>query len=306
MSIQRQTIQRILSDPHRCQDVVAHRLIFCEVALASPPDERILECECCRRFLAYCCACTERRRTEDECSPYFSEDPDFYKPCHHYKIAFVDGACLGNGQEGATAGIGIAIGAKFLTMQWALPIDDLVDPVPTRTSQRAELLAAINGIRKLGEYEGSPVTKSREGRANHTSGSREKDVWVITSDSEYVVSGMTEWVPAWKNNGWRNSSKKRPKNLDLFQTLHTTVEQYEREYKVQIAFWRIGREYNTIADSLAGIAARGQTLEENLQAYVDPACFSRDESDTSLVRLLPCMLHLSDVSFLTVDDATTK
>ena len=52
MSIQRQTIQRILSDPHRCQDVVAHRLIFCEVALASPPDERILECECCRRFLA--------------------------------------------------------------------------------------------------------------------------------------------------------------------------------------------------------------------------------------------------------------
>lgn len=198
MSIQRQTIQRILSDPHRCQDVVAHRLIFCEVALASPPDERILECECCRRFLAYCCACTERRRTEDECSPYFSEDPDFYKPCHHYKIAFVDGACLGNGQEGATAGIGIAIGAKFLTMQWALPIDDLVDPVPTRTSQRAELLAAINGIRKLGEYEGSPVTKSREGRANHASGSREKDVWVITSDSEYVVSGRTEWVPAWK------------------------------------------------------------------------------------------------------------
>lgn len=69
----------------------------------------------------------------------------------------------------------------------------------------------------------------------------------------------------------------RPKNLDLFQTLDATVEQYEREYDVQIAFWRIGREYNAIANGLAGIAARGQTLEQNLQAYVDPACFSPNE-----------------------------
>jgi ribonuclease HI len=156
----------------------------------------------------------------------------------------------------------------------------------------AELLAAINGIRKLGEYEGPPVSKSHEGRAKYTSKLQQKDAWVIVSDSEYVVSGMTELVPAWKmshfprsrpvspsdsseqNNGWRNSSKRRPKNLDLFQTLDTTVDQYEREYDVQIAFWRMGREYNTIADGLAGIAARGQTLEENLQAYVVTASFS--------------------------------
>lgn len=102
---------------------------------------------------------------------------------------------------------------------------------------------------------------------------------------------MTEWLPAWKvsnlyrsrppsssnsdkNNAWRNSSKRKPKNLDLFQILDATVEQYEREYDVQIAFWRIGREYNVVADKLAGIAARGQTLEENLQAYVDSARFS--------------------------------
>lgn len=76
-----------------------------------PIDERILECDCCRRFLAYCCSCTERRHAEDARSPYFSTDPDFYKPCHHYKIAFVDGAWLGNGKDSATAGISVAIGA---------------------------------------------------------------------------------------------------------------------------------------------------------------------------------------------------
>ena len=192
MSIQRQTIQRVLNDPGRCQDVVAHRLISCEDALTLPIDER------CRRFLACCCSCTERRRTEDARNPYFSTNPDFYKPCHHYKMAFVDGACLGNGQDDATAGIGIAINAKCLAMQWAIPIDDLIDPAPIRTSQRAELLAAINGIRKLGEHEGPPVSKSCEGRATNTSRFPQKDAWIIASDSECVVSGMTEWVPAWK------------------------------------------------------------------------------------------------------------
>ena len=210
-------------------------------------------------------------------------------------------------------------------VRWAITIDDLIDPTPIRTSQRAELLAAINGIRKLGKYEGLPVSKSREGRAKYASRLQQKDAWVIVSDSEYVVSGMTEWVPAWKVshfprsrpvsssdssekiNGWRNSSKRKPKNLDLFQILDATVDQYEREYDVQIAFWRMGREYNTLADGLAGIAARGQTLEESLQAYVDTASFSPTNHDISLaVRLLPSTLRLSDVSFSTVFVAIIK
>ncbi|KAG8218092.1 ribonuclease H-like domain-containing protein [Butyriboletus roseoflavus] len=178
-------------------------------------------------------------------------------------MAFVDGAYLGNGQDGATAGIGVAIGAKSLTMQSAIPIDDLIDPSPVRTSQRAELLAAINGIRKLGEYEAAAANKCTPSFQQNLT-----DAWVIASDSEYVVSGMTEWLPVWKNNGWRTSSKRKPKNLDLFRILDATVEQYERVYDVQIAFWRISREYNTIADALAGIAARGQTLEENLQVAI--------------------------------------
>ncbi|KAF8552614.1 hypothetical protein OG21DRAFT_1511261 [Imleria badia] len=63
--------------------------------------------------LAHCCACTgntARRPTEDVRNPYFSTDPDPYKPCHQYRLAFVDGARL----DGNGTGIGIII-ASYLT-----------------------------------------------------------------------------------------------------------------------------------------------------------------------------------------------
>ena len=183
-----------------CQDVVAHRLVFCEVAQSLPTEDLLLDCSCCHRFLAYCCHCTQKRlrkaaaarRRYRRSSPANDDD----NPCHYYKIAFVDGACLGNGHDGATAGIGIAIGTDRMTMHWAIPIDDDVDPSSIRTSQRAELLAAIHGIRKLAESEDHPRDKPDKAREVHKES--EKFNWVITSDSEYVVLGMTEWAPVWK------------------------------------------------------------------------------------------------------------
>lgn len=184
-------LRRVLNDPDRCQDVVAHRLIFCETAQSMPTEDLTLDCWCCDRFFAHCCACTERRRMAE--SRYFptpeDDDKPPPKPCHYYKVAFVDGACLANGQDGATAGIGIAIGIHP-EIHWAIPVDDEVDPSSARTSQRAELLAAIYGIRKLAEFEDQP-NKPGKSRESHWD-SDDKITWVITSDSEYVVSGMTE------------------------------------------------------------------------------------------------------------------
>ncbi|KAH0839379.1 ribonuclease H-like domain-containing protein [Lanmaoa asiatica] len=260
-------LRRALNDPERCQDVIAHRLIFCEVVQSLPTEDLLLDCWCCNRFLAYCCACTERQRQAEaarrQCRSLLGDDDDDEpppRPCHYYKIAFVDGACLENGRDGATAGIGIAIGRNPMTMHWAIPIGDDIDPSFIRTSQRAELLAAIHGIRKLAEFEDRSKDKLGKAKEVHRD-SDGKITWVITSDSEYVVLGMTEWVPAWKSNGWRNSSRKRPKNLDLFQTLDATVMRYEQEYGVRIAFWRISRIYNELADELAEFAAKGHTVE---------------------------------------------
>lgn len=46
------------------------------------------------------------------------------------------------------------------------------------------------------------------------------------------------------------------------------MDNYEREYGVRIAFWRISRVYNEIADELAGIAARGHMIEPVEFEYV--------------------------------------
>jgi ribonuclease HI len=38
--------------------------------------------------------------------------------------------------------------------------------------------------------------------------------WVST-DSQYVQKGINEWMPKWKQNGWRNSKKAGVANKSL-------------------------------------------------------------------------------------------
>jgi ribonuclease HI len=42
---------------------------------------------------------------------------------------------------------------------------------------------------------------------------------VVFTDSQYVQLGMTQWIFAWKRNGWRTSDKGPVKNQDLWQRL---------------------------------------------------------------------------------------
>lgn len=93
------------------------------------------------------------------------------------------------------SGIGIAFGLEGeKSYQFSIPVDDNIDPGAKRTSQRAELLAALEGLKKIGDYdEGFFAHNSRTRRE----GSDEPEI-VVTTDSEYVVKGMTEWLPTWK------------------------------------------------------------------------------------------------------------
>ena len=42
-------------------------------------------------------------------------------------------------------------------------------------------------------------------------------------DSQYVLKGITEWLPGWKARGWRTSARQAVKNVDLWQTLDHLV-----------------------------------------------------------------------------------
>lgn len=42
-------------------------------------------------------------------------------------------------------------------------------------------------------------------------------------DSQYVLKGLTEWLPGWKAKGWKTASKQPVKNADLWQKLDHLV-----------------------------------------------------------------------------------
>ena len=49
----------------------------------------------------------------------------------------------------------------------------------------------------------------------------------ITTDSNYVVKGMNEWIKGWMKNNWKNSQKKDVLNRDLWERLLKASEPHD-------------------------------------------------------------------------------
>jgi ribonuclease HI len=95
------------------------------------------------------------------------------------------------------------------------------------TNNRMELMAAISALEALAK----PV-----------------EITIVT-DSAYVKNGVTEWIHAWKRNGWRTAGKDPVKNAELWQRLDAA----QARHKV---IWRwikghAGHAENERADALA-------------------------------------------------------
>ncbi|WP_210245147.1 ribonuclease H [Methylobacterium sp. WL9] len=74
------------------------------------------------------------------------------------------------------------------------------------TANRMELTAAIEALKAL-----SPGA-----------------VVIVLTNSEYVMKGMTEWLPGWRAKGWRGSNKKPVVNADLWGALDAAAAAHER------------------------------------------------------------------------------
>lgn len=167
------------------QRVSDRKYILCDHLKSTyETKELITSCPDCSFFFARCCSTNKHRQA---------------RICHHFRLVFTDGACKDNGRAGATAGMGIAFGLKP-EQQFSIPVDDTVDPGAKRTSQRAELLAALVGLRLL-QYVGKVRTPHERvyNRHNNNGSVDTREKWVVTTDSEYVVKGMTDWLP----NKWK-------------------------------------------------------------------------------------------------------
>ena len=135
---------------------------------------------------------------------------------------FTDGACKGNPGPGGW-GVLLRLGEHEKR---------LYGGELETTNNRMELLAAIRGLEAL---------------------KRPASV-VLTTDSQYVMKGVREWMPNWKKRGWKTASKQPVKNADLWQQLDELVSQHQVEWR-----WvrgHTGHRENEIADELANLGVQ--------------------------------------------------
>ncbi len=130
---------------------------------------------------------------------------------------FTDGACRGNPGPGGWGAL-----LRYGELEKSLHGGE-----PLTTNNRMELLAAIEALAAL----------------------REPCQVIITTDSQYVRKGITEWLAGWKRNGWRTASKAPVKNADLWQRLDQLNQYHQVDWR-----WvkgHSGHRENEIADRLA-------------------------------------------------------
>ena len=112
---------------------------------------------------------------------------------------FTDGACRGNPGPGGWAAL-LRYGDREKLLQGA---------VASSTNNRMELQAAIEGLAAVNGA-------SRRVR--------------LTTDSQYVRMGVTQWIRRWKANGWRTSGKTPVKNRALWERLDALAAQHHVEW----------------------------------------------------------------------------
>jgi len=133
---------------------------------------------------------------------------------------FTDGACRGNPGPGGW-GVLLRYGHREKTLCGA---------ERHTTNNRMELTAAIEALAAL----------------------REPCVVNLTTDSQYVRQGITQWLPGWKAKGWKTSARTPVKNQDLWQRLDEISAEHEIHWH-----WvkgHSGHRENELADQLANQA----------------------------------------------------
>lgn len=133
---------------------------------------------------------------------------------------FTDGACRGNPGPGAWAAL-----LRYQTQE-----KELSGTETHTTNNRMELKAAIEALIAL----------------------KKPCQIVLSTDSQYVKRGITEWVPQWQKRAWKTANRSPVKNSDLWQQLVQEVARHQVQWR-----WvkgHSGHAENERVDKLANIA----------------------------------------------------
>jgi ribonuclease HI len=116
----------------------------------------------------------------------------------HVEIA-TDGACKGNPGPGGWGAL-IRSGARELEISGGEPLT---------TNNRMEMMAAIRALEALKK----PCRVT------------------LSTDSKYVMDGITKWIHGWQRNGWRTADRKPVKNADLWQELVAATARHKIDWQ---------------------------------------------------------------------------
>ena len=134
-----------------------------------------------------------------------------------YIEIFTDGACKGNP----------GLGGWGAVLIYKDHLKELNGFMPESTNNIMELTAVIKALGSL----------------------KEQCHVILTTDSNYVKDGITNWIHTWKLNGWKTASKKSVKNKDLWISLDELTQKHIIDWK-----WvkgHSGHPGNERADQLA-------------------------------------------------------
>ncbi len=130
---------------------------------------------------------------------------------------YTDGACQGNPGPGGW-GVVLERGARQTTLHGG---------ESHTTNNRMEMMAAIRALESLDK----------------------RCEVVLTTDSQYVKNGITQWIAGWKKRGWKTAQKTPVKNQDLWQRLDAAVARHQVRW--QWVRGHSGHPQNEQADRLA-------------------------------------------------------
>lgn len=142
---------------------------------------------------------------------------------------FIDGSCIGNPGPG---GYGIILRHYQYKKEFSASYR-------LTTNNRMELMAAIVALETL----------------------KNSSIVDISTDSQYLRKGITQWILNWKKFGWRTYDKKIIKNIDLWKKLDIAASSH-------ILIWNwvkghAGNLENERCDALARSAAKNPILEDS-------------------------------------------
>lgn len=132
-----------------------------------------------------------------------------------------DGACKGNPGPGGWGAVIRAGGHE----------KELSGGDPMTTNNRMELTAVIEALNAL----------------------KRPCAVMLSTDSRYVMDGLTKWIHGWRKNGWKTAAKKPVKNAELWQALVEATARHRITWE-----WvkgHAGHPDNERADRLASDAA---------------------------------------------------